>query len=146
MIVRLPCSVIVSMITPMFGSSVRTRKMPLPPMPSSGLKITSPCSARNSRSTGSRLVTSVGGANCGKRATASFSLKSRMVRGSFTTRAPWRAASSSRWVAYRYSLSNGGSLRISTMSKSDSGLNACAEASNQSHGSAPGAFRETVAA
>ena len=69
-----------------------------------------------------------------------------MVRGSLTTRAPWRAASSSRWVAYRYSLSNGGSLRIRTMSKADNGMSDGSEASNQSYGSAPGTFSVTAAA
>ncbi len=49
MMVRRPLSVSVSMIEPRFRPSSRTRKMPVPPMPSSGLKITSRCSAWKAR-------------------------------------------------------------------------------------------------
>jgi hypothetical protein len=95
---RLPYAVSVSMITPMFGSSARMRNTELPPMPSSGFRTMSPCSARKARITSSLRVTTVGAVNCGKRAMASFSLKSRRLRGRFQTFAPCASASSRRYV------------------------------------------------
>src|SRR5262245_32141307 len=63
MMVRPPRSVTVSMMTLRLGSFSRTRKTDAPPIPSSGLRITSRCSAMNSRTCASRRVTMVGGAN-----------------------------------------------------------------------------------
>ncbi|MCY1238926.1 hypothetical protein D9M72_516870 [compost metagenome] len=69
-------------------------------------------------------VTSVGVMNSGCWAIASFSEWSRIARGLLNTRAPCCSASSSSQVLVTYSMSNGGSLRISTASKADSGSSA----------------------
>ncbi len=60
MMVLRPLSVRVSMIEPRFRPSLFTRKMPAPPMPSSGLKITSPCLAWKARRRAASEVTMVG--------------------------------------------------------------------------------------
>ena len=49
MMVRAPLSFSVSMIEPRFMPSSLTRKMPAPPMPSSGLRMMSPCSRWKAR-------------------------------------------------------------------------------------------------
>ena len=110
-----PPSVRVSRITLRLGSPARTRKIERPPMPSSGLSTRlavlrrrRPCSAAASR------LTSVGGQHCGNSSAASFSLQSRRPCGSLTTSAPARWARPRTWVSWRYSVSTGGSLRIST--------------------------------
>ena len=58
MIVVAPLAVRVSRITLMFGSPSRTRNISVPPIASSGLKITSPCSRWNSRSCAASRLTS----------------------------------------------------------------------------------------
>ena len=63
-------------------------------------------------------VTRVGAVKRANSAIASFSLWSRSARGSLNTRAPSRTASSRSQVAVTYSMSKGGSLRISTASNS----------------------------
>src|SRR6218665_1920651 len=80
-------------------------------------------------------VTSVGPMNWGNSMIASFSGWSRKARGLLNTLAPSRSACSSRWVAQKYSLSKGGSLRMSTASKSASQALRCAGASYQWVGS-----------
>ncbi len=74
MMVRRPYCVTVSMMTLRLGSSRRTRKIEVPPMPSSGFRITSPCSARNSRIGPSLRVATEGAMNCVKCAIPIFSL------------------------------------------------------------------------
>src|SRR2546427_591485 len=76
----------------------------------------------NSWSCPASRVTSVGGENCGYFAIASFSLWSRIARGSLNTFAPSSCASSRSQVLATYSVSNGGSLRMSTTSNSSSGV------------------------
>ena len=49
----------------MLGSLSRSLKMPMPPMPSSGLTMMSPCLARNWRTSAARVVTMVGAVNWG---------------------------------------------------------------------------------
>ena len=87
-------------------------------MPSSGFTMVSPCASMNASIRAASRVTSVGAMNSPNRAIANFSLWSRMARGRLNTRAPSRSAASSRYVEYTYSMSNGGSLRISTAAKS----------------------------
>ena len=65
-------------------------------------------------------------------AIANFSLWSRIARGRLNTRAPSRSAASSRYVEYTYSMSNGGSLRITTAAKSLSARSSGAPAAYQS--------------
>ncbi|MCY1238908.1 hypothetical protein D9M72_516690 [compost metagenome] len=69
-------------------------------------------------------VTSVGVMYSGYWAMASFSEWSRIARGLLNTRAPCDSASSSSQVLVTYSMSKGGSLRISTASKAESGSSA----------------------
>ena len=76
-----------------------TRKMPMPPMPSSGFRMMSRCSAWKRLMSLASRVTSVGPMNCGNSRMASFSGWSRNARGRLKTRAPSRSACSSRWVA-----------------------------------------------
>ena len=83
----------------MFGSFSVRRKMPMPPMPSSGLMMMSPCSAKNARTSAERVVTRVGAVKRLKFRMASFSLKSRMACPLLKTLAPCSAASVSSWVA-----------------------------------------------
>jgi len=66
-------------------------------------------------------VTSVGAVKRANSAMASFSLWSRIASGALNTRAPSRAAAESSQVPTTYSRSKGGSLRISTASKSFNG-------------------------
>src|SRR5256885_15021431 len=66
---------------------------------------------------GSR-VTSVGGENCGYFAIESFSLWSRIARGSLNTFAPSFCASSRSQVLATYSASNGGGFRLRTTAES----------------------------
>jgi hypothetical protein len=62
--------------------------MLLPPMPSSGLRMTSPSSSMKAwMSAGSRAI-SVVGVNCGNSVMATFSEWSRIARGLFQMRAP----------------------------------------------------------
>ena len=93
---RFSLSVSVSMTTRRLGSSRRTRKMLMPPMPSSFLNTTSPCSAWKSISSALRDATISGGVHAAKRVAKNFSLQSRKARGAFTTSAPCSAARSSR--------------------------------------------------
>ena len=109
------------MITEMFGSPRLARKIDVPPIPSSSLNTASSCSSTNARNSSAERVTSVGGVNCGNSAIASFSLWLRIASGSLKTRAPSRTACSSRYVENTYSMSNGGSLRISTAPKAATG-------------------------
>ncbi|CKU05026.1 Uncharacterised protein [Mycobacterium tuberculosis] len=71
----------------------------MPPMPSSGFRMMSPCSAWKSRTACALRVTSVGVTNCGNSMIASFSGWSRSARGELTTRPPSRSACSNRCVA-----------------------------------------------
>ena len=80
------------------GSSARTRKMDVPPMPSSGFTMASPCASMKACSASVSRVTSVGVVNSANFAMASFSLWSRIARGWLNTRAPSRCAASSRYV------------------------------------------------
>ena len=89
----------VSMMLPRFSASALTRKMPMPPMPSSGLRMMSWCSAWKARIAAAERVTSVGAMNCGNSRIASFSGWSRSDAALLNTRAPSRSACSSRWVA-----------------------------------------------
>ncbi|EDT37442.1 hypothetical protein BamMEX5DRAFT_6778 [Burkholderia ambifaria MEX-5] len=61
------------MIAPRFIPSAFTRNTPIPPIPSSGFTITSPCAAWNARKRAASRVTSVGATNCGNSPIASFS-------------------------------------------------------------------------
>ena len=106
----------VSTITLRFGSSVRTRKMLAPPMPSRCLSTVSPCSSINAWIRSGSRVTSVGATNCGNSVIASFSLWSRSAAGRLKTRAPLRSAASRSQVLATYSRSKGGSLRITVAS------------------------------
>ena len=87
------------MMEPRFSPSAFTRKMPMPPMPSSGFRMMSPCSAWKAFTSAALRVTSVGGAYCGNCISASFSGWSRSAAGLLNTLAPSRSACSSRWVA-----------------------------------------------
>ena len=136
MIVRAPSCVSVSTITLRFGSSLRTRKIWLPPMPSSGFRMASRCASTKASSGAAWRVTSVGTANCGNSATASFSEWSRSACGRLTTRAPSASARESSQVEVTYSMSKGGSLRITTASKSRSGTTWRSRSTNHSASSA----------
>src|SRR5688572_11981052 len=94
--------------------------MPAPPMPSSRLSTTFLCSSTNACRSRIDRLTSEGTVNCGNSAMANFSLWSRIARGALKTRAPWRSASPSSQVLATYSISKGGSLRISVAGKSRS--------------------------
>ncbi len=82
-----------------FKSSARTRKIIVPPMPSSFFTTTSPWSSMKSWMRAMSLATSVGGMRAGKERIESFSFQSRSARGPFTTRTPSRSARSRRSVA-----------------------------------------------
>src|SRR5690242_17404554 len=110
----------ISTITLRFGSSLRTRKMFSPPITSRRFTTTSRCSSMKACSRSGSRDTSVGGANAGNSAIASFSLWSRMASGALKTRAPSRTAADKSHVLATYSRSKGGSLRISTPSNSAS--------------------------
>ena len=71
----------VSMMLPRFRPSGPTRKMPMPPMPSSGFRMMSRCSAWKRFTSAASRVTSVGPMNCGNSRIASFSGWSRSARG-----------------------------------------------------------------
>ncbi|SKO14495.1 Uncharacterised protein [Mycobacteroides abscessus subsp. massiliense] len=64
------------------------------------------------------MVTKVGAVNWLKFKIANFSLKSRIACPLLNTFAPCCCANVKNWVAYRYCISNGGSVRIMTASKS----------------------------
>src|SRR5450830_646090 len=87
MMVRVPSSVSISTTEPRFMPSSLTRKMPAPPMPSRGLKMTSPCWAWKARRRVSLEVTRVGAVNCENWAIDSFSLWLRMAAGLLKMRA-----------------------------------------------------------
>mmetsp|Transcript_21599 Transcript_21599/g.51231 ORF Transcript_21599/g.51231 Transcript_21599/m.51231 type:complete len:524 (-) Transcript_21599:4591-6162(-) len=89
----------VSMMAPRLRPSSLTRKMPMPPMPSRGLRMMSRCSAWKARISAGSRVTSVGAMNSGNSKIASFSGCSRSAPGLLKTRAPSRSAWLSRWVA-----------------------------------------------
>ena len=74
--------------TSRFGSSGRTRKMLSPPMPSSGLRITSRCSSRKARIARRSRVTSVGAMNCGNSQDAELLVVVAQRGGLLKTRAP----------------------------------------------------------
>ena len=118
MMVRVSSRIRVSRMLPMFGSRSVRRKMPMPPMPSSGLTMMSPCSAKKARTSAARVETRVGAVNREKFKMASFSLKSRMACPLLNTFAPCCSARVSSWVLYKYCISNGGSVRIITASNS----------------------------
>ena len=71
----------------------------MPPMPSSGFTMMSPCSAKKARTSALRVLTSVGAVKRLKFRIANFSLKSRMAWPLLNTFAPCSAASVSSWVA-----------------------------------------------
>ncbi|CFM10245.1 Uncharacterised protein [Bordetella pertussis] len=73
MIVRVPLSVRVSRIAFRLGSLRCRRKIPVPPMSSSGLTMTSPCAAWNALMRAMSRVTSVGVVRSGNSVIASFS-------------------------------------------------------------------------
>ena len=102
----------------MFASSSFTRKIDAPPIPSSGFKIMSLCSAKNSRICFWLRVTKVSGVCSLNHAVNSFSLASRKLCGLLIINVPSSSARSKRYVAYMYSVSNGGSLRIKITSRS----------------------------
>ncbi len=128
---RVPSWLSISTIEPRFMPSGFTRNTPIPPIPSSGFRITSPCSAWNARSRFASRVTSVGATNCGNSPIASFSEWSRIDCALLNTRAPARSASSSSHVDVTYSMSNGGSLRISTAPNDSRRRASTGPASNQ---------------
>ncbi len=72
--VRAPSCETVSTMTLRLGSASRTRNTDAPPMPSSGLTITSPCSSMNSPMRRASRVTSVGAMYSRNSAIAIFSL------------------------------------------------------------------------
>jgi len=94
-----PSRLSVSMMLPRFSPSALTRKMPIPPMPSSGFKMMSWCSAWKARTACASRVTSVGPMCWGNSMMASFSGWSRRARGLLNTLAPSRSACSSICVA-----------------------------------------------
>src|SRR5688572_10278990 len=118
MTLRVPRLEVVSTITLRLGSSRRTRKMPAPPMPSRRFSTTSRCSSMNSCRSRMARLTREGTVNRENSAIANFSLWSRIARGALNTRAPCRSASPSSQVLATYSMSKGGSLRISVTEKS----------------------------
>src|SRR5688572_9648240 len=121
MTLRVPSAEIVSTMTLRLGSSWRTRKMPAPPMPSRRFSTTFLCSSMNPWRKAISRATSEGTVNSANSAIANFSLWSRSARGALNTEAPCRSASDRSHVLATYSMSNGGSLRISTASNSKSG-------------------------
>src|SRR5574343_421743 len=121
MIVRVPSRVSVSTMTLRFGSLRWTRKTWLPPMPSSGLRMTSRSSSMKRWICPIWRNATVGGEKRANSAIASFSECSRSARGRLQTLTPSASARSSSQVAVRYSKSKGGSLRMITASKAVSG-------------------------
>ena len=73
MMVRAVQQVSVSTMTLRLGSSRRTRKMELPPMPSSGFRMASPVASMKACSVSASRATTVSGMNCGNSRMASFS-------------------------------------------------------------------------
>ncbi len=73
MIVVVPWWFSVSMMEPRLRPSAPTRKIPMPPMPSSGFRMISWCSAWKRLTSSSSRVTSVGLTYCGNSMIASFS-------------------------------------------------------------------------
>ena len=145
MMVRRPRSVSVSQIALRLGSSARTLNMPLPPMPSSGLRMVSPSSSTKAWILCGSRLTRVVAAYSGNSVMASFSEWSRIARGSLKTLAPACTARSSSQVAVTYSKSKGGSWRISTASKALSGCTRCSPATYQSWSSARGSIASALA-
>ncbi|MNT58236.1 hypothetical protein D3C72_1956600 [compost metagenome] len=114
------------------GSLGCRRNTPVPPMPSSGLTMTSWCLSWNALRRAMLRVTSVGAVNSLISVIASFSGWFRMAAPPLNTQAPCASAYSSRCVEYTYSMSNGGSLRITTAPKSASGRSRAADSRHQS--------------
>src|SRR5882672_5624806 len=132
MTLREPSTEIVSTIELRFGSSWRTTKMPVPPMPSRRFSTVCLCSSMNACRSAMRRDTREGTVNFANSAIANFSLWSRTARGELNTLAPWRSASERSQVLETYSRSKGGSLRISTASNLSSGRAAVSCARYQS--------------
>src|SRR6185436_2531972 len=132
MTLREPSTEIVSTIELRFGSSWRTTKMPVPPMPSRRFSTVCLCSSTNACRSSMRRETREGTVNLENSAIANFSLWSRTPRGELKTFAPWRSASDRSHVLETYSRSKGGSLRISTASNLSSGRVAASCARYQS--------------
>ena len=109
---RLSCSVTSSSRAFKPGDWPLTRITPRPARPPRGLSTISCCSSANNSSSDTRPATSVGAIQRLKRKAPSFSFQLRSALGRLSTRTPARSATSSRWVAYRYASSTGGSLRI----------------------------------
>src|SRR3954465_13320198 len=121
MALRVPPSETVSTMTLRFGSSWRRTKIPAPPMPSRRLSTTCRCSSTKPCRSSMRRETRDGTVKCANSAIENFSLWSRTAPGLLNTLAPCRSASDSSQVLATYSMSNGGSLRMSTASNSRSG-------------------------
>src|SRR6185369_5878334 len=136
MTLRVPPFEIVSTMTLRFGSSWRSTKMPAPPMPSRRLSTTCLFSSTKACRSSIRRASREGTVNCVNPAIENFSLWSRTAPGSLNTLAPWRPASDRSQVLATYSMSNGGSLRISTASNSRRGRSAVSCARYQSASSA----------
>ena len=101
-------------------------------MPSMGLSTASCMSSMKLCTISGSRATSVMGIRSGNSRMDSFSEWSRMARGWLMTRTPAAAARSSSQVAATYSMSKGGSWRISTASKASSTVSKAGPATNQS--------------
>src|SRR6185503_11810616 len=136
MTLRVPKFEVVSTMTLRFGSSWRSTKMPVPPMPSRRLSTTCLCSSMKPCRSCIERATREGTVNSENSAIANVSLWSRTAPGALNTFAPWRSASDRSQVLATYSMSNGGSLRMSTASNSRSGRSAvsCARYQSESSG------------
>src|ERR1051325_3849525 len=121
MTLRVPSAEMVSTMTLRFGSSWRRTKMPAPPMPSRRFSTTCLCSSTKACRSSMRRATREGTVNCGNSAIENFSLWSRTASGALNTFAPWRSACDRSQLLATYSMSNGGSFRMSTAPNSASG-------------------------
>ena len=118
---KLSSWVSISRVEPILGLSAVRRKMPIPPMPSSGLTMTSWWVLIKSRIWVCLLVTIVGVISSGNCVANNFSLQSRTLSGLLTTNTPARWAYSSKYRLYKNCMSNGGSLRIKMTSNAVAG-------------------------
>ena len=81
------------------GVEADANTTPWPARPPRGLSTTSPCSAAKAARASTWVATRVGAIRWVQRRALSFSFQARREAGRFSTRTPWRSASSSRWVA-----------------------------------------------
>ena len=128
--VRAPFSPRVSTMLARFRPFGPTRNTPIPPIPSKGLITISWCCWWNTSIALSSRVTKVGGISSGNSVIDNFSEWSRIAVGLLNTFAPWRVAADNNQVVLRYSISNGGSVRIKTAANVFSGRLSVASNSN----------------